>query len=264
MRRLSCEDTFIIQKRNLSNGYFSLTLGPFSKAAAFKPGQFIHLKLPEAEVFFRRAFSVASVPSEHEIEIILKVVGRGTSQLSRLSKGARLNVMGPLGNPFLLPSKKTTALVVAGGIGFPPLYFFMSTMMARGHSPKRIVLFYGGKTATDILERSRIKKLGVRFQPVTEDGSLGEAGLVTTAVEEYIRRWEEDSSLKLYACGPPGMLKAVDELGRRYRLDGQLSLEAPMPCGMGLCLGCVVPLTGGGNARVCVEGPVFNIGEVRL
>ena len=111
--------------------------------------------------------------------------------------------------------------------------------------------------------RARIKKLGVNFHPVTEDGSVGEKGLVTKPVEDFIQS-NKKSRMRIYGCGPEGMLKATDELGIRHGIPGQISLEAPMPCGIGICLGCVVELTKGGHARVCCDGPVFNIGEVKL
>ncbi len=87
--------------------------------------------------------------------------------------------------------------------------------------------------------------------------------MVTKPVEQFIKN-NTDKKLRIYACGPEGMLKASNDLGLKYKIPGQVSLEAPMPCGIGICLGCVVPLTKGGHARVCCEGPVFNIGEVVL
>ena len=98
---------------------------------------------------------------------------------------------------------------------------------------------------------------------MTEDGSYGEKGLVTGPVERYIKSGDK-AKMRLYGCGPDGMLRAVNELGLRLGVPGQLSLEAPMPCGVGICLGCVVPLVKGGYARVCQDGPVFEIGEVAL
>jgi dihydroorotate dehydrogenase electron transfer subunit len=153
--------------------------------------------------------------------------------------------------------------MVAGGVGFPPLAYLAADLITRGVKPRQIEFFYGGKSADEIVERSRFKKLGVHFHPCTDDGSLGFKGVVTSAVESYIA---ENSGQKfhLYGCGPEGMLRATDDLGRRLGIPGQLSLEAPMPCGIGVCLGCVVPLRKGGHARVCVEGPVFDIGEVVL
>jgi dihydroorotate dehydrogenase electron transfer subunit len=136
-------------------------------------------------------------------------------------------------------------------------------MVDKGHDPSSIEFFYGGRSAEDIIDRARIKKLGVRFHPVTEDGTLGQKGLVTMPVEQMLND-RKNEPLRLYSCGPEAMLKAVDTLGVKYTVPGQISVEAPMPCGVGICLGCVVKLTAGGHARVCREGPVFEIGEVAL
>lgn len=263
MTRPACEDTFVIRNRNLKNGYHALALGPYSRASHCRPGHFVHVKLLTADVFFRRAFSVAHVFSLDGIEIILKVLGRGTKVMAGLRKGDRINLLGPLGTPFRLPRKNETALIVAGGVGFPPLLFLAFEMIRRGCEPERIVFFYGGGSAADVVERSRIKRLGVAFRPVTEDGSLGETGLVTESLERHLLARRSDR-FRIYGCGPPGMLKATNELALKYGIPGQLSLEAPMPCGIGVCLGCVVELTGGGYARVCRDGPVFDIGEVVL
>ena len=87
--------------------------------------------------------------------------------------------------------------------------------------------------------------------------------MVTDAVDDFVRA-NKSEKLRLYGCGPEGMLKATDQLGLRHNIPGQLSIEAPMPCGFGVCLGFVVELRRGGHARVCCDGPVFEIGEVLL
>jgi dihydroorotate dehydrogenase electron transfer subunit len=264
MTKTTCEDTPVVRKRNLRHQYYSLTFGPYSRAAACRPGQFVHIQLPQTDVFFRRAFSVAHASSsDHRIEVLLKVFGRGSALLAKLRKGDRVNLLGPLGVPFTLPQKRETAIMVAGGIGVPPLLFLAHEMIRRGYDPKKIEFFYGGRTSTDIIERARIKKLGVHFKTITENGSIGEPGLVTQHVETRLTATGNDK-LRLYACGPEGMLKATNELGLKYGVPGQLSIETPMPCGIGVCLGCVVPLTAGGFARACCDGPVFDIGEVLL
>ena len=264
MTRLACEDTAVIRNRDLKNNYFSLLMGPFSKAKHCLPGSFVHVKLPKSELYFRRAMSVASVEADkNQIEIIFKIFGRGTTLLSRYRKNDRLDLLGPLGKVFTKPMKKERVILVGGGVGFPPLLFLASSLVANGFPANQIEFFYGGRTSHDILERTRIRKLGVNFRPATDDGSFGEKGLVTELVENYINS-NPGRKLRLYGCGPEAMLKATDDLGRKYRLPGQISLEAPMPCGYGVCLGCIVPLRKGGNARVCAEGPVFDIGEVIL
>lgn len=264
MTKPTCEDTFLVKKRDLKNNYFSVTFSRYSRTAACRPGQFVHIRIPSSDIFFRRAMSIAHVSVERgEIELLLKVVGRGTRLLGQLRKNDPVNMLGPLGVPFALPKKRERAVMVAGGVGFPPLLFLATEMIKHGHDPRKIEFFYGGKSSDDLIERGRIKKLGVNFHPVTEDGSLGEKGLVTRPVEDFIVNRRHDP-LRLYGCGPDGMLKAINELGLRLGVPGQISLEAPMPCGIGVCLGCVVPLKAGGHARVCCEGPVFEIGEVEL
>jgi dihydroorotate dehydrogenase electron transfer subunit len=208
--------------------------------------------------------SVASVDvNRKELEIIFRVVGHGTAALAAYNRSMPIDILGPLGNRFDLPHKNDTVLIIAGGVGFPPLLYFATELVRRGFDPRQIEFFFGGRTASDILERARLKRLGVHFHPVTDDGSFGRKGLVTDAVEDHLSA-NPEVQVRLYGCGPEPMLKAVDELGQRNELPGQLSFEAPMPCGFGVCLGCVIPLRTGGHARVCCDGPVFRIGEVAL
>ncbi len=264
MIRPTCEDTFLVKRRDLNNNYHSMILGPYSRTAECRPGSFVHLKLPGAEIYFRRAMSVAGIDvKRRQIEIIFKVAGRGTSALAQFVVGDRLDVLGPLGVPFTLPKKTERAIMVAGGVGFPPLFFLASHMIARGHDPKRIEFFYGGRTDIDLLERTRIRKLGVNFHPATDDGSFGEKALITSPVARFIQENPKEK-MRIYACGPDAMLRATDRLGLELGVPGQLSLEAPMPCGIGVCLGCVVPLKAGGYSRVCCDGPVYEIGEVQF
>ncbi len=262
MIKPTCEDTFLLKKRNLKNRYFAYTFRPYTQVKKCKPGHFLQLQIPQTDIFFRRPFSIAGVTPAGDIEIIFKIFGKGTALLATLEKGDKVNLLGPLGVPFTLPKKNEKTILIAGGVGFPPLMYLAVEMIAKGYDPKSIEFFYGGRTTDDIIEKSRIKKLGVNFHPVTEDGSYGMKGLVTKPVEEFIQ--SSDTNMRIYSCGPTGMLKAADSLGLKYKIPGQLSLEAPMPCGVGICLGCVKEKTDGGHARVCCDGPVFEIGEIVL
>lgn len=262
MIKPTCEDTFLLKKRNLHNNYFSFTFRPYSQIKKCKPGHFIQLQLPETDIFFRRPFSIASVTSDGDIEIIFKIFGKGTALLANLKKGDRVNLLGPLGVPFTFPKKNEQTILIAGGVGFPPLMYLTVEMIAKGYDPKSIHFFYGGRTTDDIIEKKRLKKLGVNFYPATEDGSYGTKALVTKPVEDFIK--SSDAKMRIFSCGPTGMLKAADALGLQYNISGQLSLEAPMPCGVGICLGCVKEKTDGTHARVCCDGPIFEIGEIVL
>jgi dihydroorotate dehydrogenase electron transfer subunit len=264
MIKATCEDTFIIKKRDLKNEYFSLTFAPFSLTSKVKPGQFVHLRLPSTDVYFRRAFSVAAIfPKKKAVEIIFKVFGRGTGILGKLDEGDHIDILGPLGRQFTLPEKNDRVIMIAGGVGFPPLMFFAEDMVKRGFKARSIEFFYGGRHKKDLVEHKRIKKLGVNLHLVTDDGSLGDKGIVTRPAEAFIKKHTE-SNMRIFGCGPVRMLKAVDDLGLKYRIPGQLALEALMPCGVGICLSCVVPLKAGGYDRVCIDGPVFDIGVVKF
>lgn len=250
--------------RHINSNYYSFIFGPFPEAPRCKPGQFLHLQLPHSDLYFRRAMSVASVNDKtKEVEIIFKVFGRGTKLLSQFDTQDPIGILGPLGRPFSTPKNNQNLIMVAGGVGFPPLLYLATELIGNGFPAKQIHFYYGGKGSEDIIERARIKKLGMHFHPVTQDGTFGEKGLVTQIIERDLKR-NKLANPFIYGCGPDGMLKATNELGLKHNIPGELSLEAPMPCGIGVCLGCIVPLTRGGNARVCVDGPVFNIGEVKL
>jgi len=251
----------VIAKADLRRGYYRLTLAPFSKIRSIKPGQFIHLQVPQCEVFFRRAFSIYDVDREkRSLDLIFKVFGRGTTALAKIRKGEQYSILGPLGNSFAMPSKKEKVMLVAGGIGMPPMYFLTKQLIAKKHDPKRILFFYGGYDKADLVDIARIRKLGAKVIPVTENGSSGFKGLVTEAVLKELDGGME--RVRMYACGPEPMLRAVDALAVERGIPGQVSLEAPMPCGIGICLGCVKELRAGGHTRVCREGPVYEMGEV--
>lgn len=262
MIKPTCEDTFLIKKRDLQNNYYSFTFSPFTASKRCKPGHFVQLQIPHTDIFFRRPFSIAGIDSDGNIELIFKIFGKGTKLLATLEKGDKVSLLGPLGVPFTSPKKNEQAVIIAGGVGFPPLMYLAVEMIAKGYDPKSIHFFYGGRTSDDILEKSRIKKLGLNFYPVTEDGSYGTKALVTKPVEEFIQ--SSKSKMKIFSCGPEGMLKAANDLGLKYNIPGELSLEAPMPCGVGICLGCVKLKTDGTHARVCIDGPIFEIGEIVL
>ena len=264
MTRPAAATVTVLRNRRLSERYYAMTLGPHPRAHACRPGSFVHVRLCHSDIFLRRPMSVAAVdPERQQVEIIFKVFGRGTTFLSRCRRGTPLDLLGPLGTAFAWPRRSERVLMIGGGVGFPPLLFLATQLVQRGFPPDRIEFFYGGRSADEIVERTRIRKLGIGFHPATDDGSLGEKGMVTEVAERFVRRLR-GGKLRLYGCGPAGMLRATDELGRRHGIPGQLALEAHMPCGIGVCLGCVVPLRQGGHARVCVEGPVFDIGEVVL
>jgi len=247
--------------------YFRLKVADFKPVRPVYPGQFVHIKVADAyDPFFRRAFSIADYdPATRRLEIIYKVVGKGTSTLAIRRKGDSLDVLGPLGNRFSAASKTKTVALVAGGIGFPPLIYLAKALLSRGFSGDQLLFFYGGRTKTDLIELRRIRALGVHVFPCTDDGSYGFKGFVTEAVMQRLAD-ANPKGVYIYGCGPEPMLATLQESAMRRGYAGELSLEAPMPCGVGVCLGCIKPTLDNPRkyVRVCYDGPVFKLGEVKL
>ena len=248
------KDTYstIVSNRHVKNNYWVIKLETGWKD--YTPGQFIMLDIPGETTFLRRPFSVARLV-DGVVEICYKMVGEGTSAMTRLPVGSKLLALGPLGNGFAIPATTTLAgrcntlrhLLVAGGYGIAPLLGLAERL--RGQD---IHLFYGAKTAEDLLYLDEFKKLCVELHLTTEDGSKGEDGLVTDVLKKFLRQ----RTNALYACGPKAMLDSVRTIAPSHQI--QLSLESYMACGSGVCLGCVVQDKQGEYVRVCREGPVFD------
>lgn len=230
------------------------------------PGQFGMLTCGTGlDPFLRRPLSLAGLrPDRHgtSVELIVKEVGRGTRALRRLAPGHELSLLAPLGRGFDLrvPTGARVALV-AGGIGLPPLLFAAERLAAA-----RVVfdLYLGAATAAELLLVDRCHAVaavvGGEVILATDDGSRGERGFVT---EIFARRSRgAPSYATVLACGPTPMLAALTELAHASGLDVQLSLEQPMACGVGVCLGCVVTSADGGRVASCKEGPVFRTREL--
>jgi dihydroorotate dehydrogenase electron transfer subunit len=120
-------------------------------------------------------------------------------------------------------------------------------------------LLMGGRTREDIIAVTEFERLGVGTYVSTEDGSLGEEGLITQVLERKLEKYPDAA---VYACGPMPMLDAVQRICARHKVPLQVSLEALMACGVGACLGCVVKGAGHSEATprylcTCKEGPVF-------
>jgi len=245
--------------------YFTLVLEAPAIYAEVAAGQFVMLETTGGlEPYLRRAFSVADVSNEADgvrIELLAKIVGRGTRAMSRLAPGERRALLGPLGRGFTLPAAGPVALV-AGGVGSAPLLLLARRLAERGVA---FDFFYGGRGAVDLARRDDFARLaeqaGGRLVAATEDGALGFHGRVTEALAAELDAGCAYRST--YSCGPMPMLAALARLSAARSLAGEAALETEMGCGFGACLGCAVPHIEGRFALCCKEGPVFRLDEVR-
>jgi len=234
-----------------------LEVDPALDAPSVQPGQFVMLRGPWARhPMLPRAFSVLDT-ADGQIEILIKVVGRGTTLIAGLPTGASVTVLGPLGKPFPPPTPGVRDLLVGGGSGIPPLYLHA----LRAPTGSVVEVLYGGRSAADLVLAKRITAAGLSLHPCTEDGSVGRKGRVTDLLETQL---ESPGAHRVLACGPTPMLKAVAALCEARDVGCWLSLETEMACGIGICRGCSVAHREGGWRCTCTDGPVFEAGEVVL
>jgi dihydroorotate dehydrogenase electron transfer subunit len=268
-------DAEILDNRLVTCDHYVMSLAAPPIAAGARPGQFVMLRpsagadplLPRALAFY------GADPAAGRIDLLYRVVGIGTRLLSELRAGASVALWGPLGTAFALaPAGRAEAvgtttpgppgrsasrhLLVGGGIGVPPLVFLAETARRAASGADGFQALIGAATKEYLVGEAELRAAGVPVTVATDDGTRGHRGFVTDLLREALGR--DGGPATVYACGPNPMLAAVAHLRAAAGVPCQVSLEAPMACGVGACLGCTVPLAAGGYARVCTEGPVFD------
>ena len=257
---VGCEGT-VTANEWVSSGLLKLDL-ELEQPVVFQPGQFAMLNLagPSALVF-SRPFSIFDTDG-CGISFLYRVVGRGTVAMGDLLPGARMSFLGPLGRPFPRPDEGLPAVLIAGGVGLPPLAAWLKR---HRDTVTDIQAFFGARDGADVPWSLLGEDWGVSvdvFKSVPEGRSAWE-GLVTDLVasREDLRTGSQKMVL---SCGPTPLLKAASRLAEERNWDCWLSLEEHMGCGYGVCKGCVVPAHDPGsgpgmvrNATCCQEGPVF-------
>lgn len=209
-------------------------------------GEFVNLKLPNH--YLRRPFSVYDFGEDY-VDIMYKVLGHGTKDMTDYNLGDTLDCLVGLGNGFD-ENKAKKPLLIAGGIGIAPLYNLAKKFNEKGIRP---TLIFGARTEKDLVYPKEFNDL-CDVILCTDDGSKGFKG--TSVLYLQLNKVDFDY---YYACGPIRMLEALAD----YSKNGSLSLEARMGCGFGACMGCSIK-TVNGPKRVCKEGPVFEASEVEF
>ncbi len=257
--------------KDLGSNNYLLTLNAPEQARLIRPGQFVMLKCVEnveEAPLLRRPFTIFNIQKSGRsgkpvgIDLLVKDVGVGTHKLTRLRSGQTLFCLGPQGHGFQISAEMRNRLeiacLVAGGVGIAPLYLLAQGLLAQNVKP---VLFYGGAGAADLVLREYFENLGIEIFYSTEDGSFGERGLVTQPFAQFLKSHHR-RDIRVYTCGPWGMMKAVHALSAQNNLQCEVSLEARMGCALGACLGCVVRCKNHEGEeqflRVCQDGPVMD------
>jgi dihydroorotate dehydrogenase electron transfer subunit len=302
----------VMENVSLCREHFRLSVlaDPFPQAA---PGQFVHISPPRpgnlhyatfdwrpegtpdlqrwsqssAAPFLRRAFSIAGFERQGDgvrIEVIYRVVGRGTEWMASLKPKDKLSALGPLGNRFPIVDTKRVAWLIAGGVGLPPMLWLADTLNRAGREPTA----FCGAQSKDLLpltvdpqtppsptakeatfSATEFSRSNVAIVISTDDGTIGFHGHVGNAVSAFhnANRVDHDD-LVIYACGPEAMLQFVADFCNTRKIECYLCMERAMACGMGTCQSCVVPIRdttdpdGWCYQLCCTDGPIFEAGSI--
>lgn len=281
-------DTTVCGVRVPCREHFELILA----AAAFpeaEPGQFVQILCRDSvqspadgQAMLRRPFSIGGLRRGArgvEIDILGRVVGPGTAWLAARRRGDTVNILGPLGRSFSIPTGVSIPILVAGGVGLPPIRWLAEILGRAGIGPS----FIYGAQSRDLLAVALcaepsvegkmsecIKEfagLGIPAAITTDDGTCGLRGRVTDALARQLDACAGRAA-RVYACGPEPMLRAVAACCADRGVTCEVAMERVMGCGMATCQSCVVPVRDGASADgwryalCCREGPVFDASTV--
>ena len=266
--------------------------------SGINPGRFVELRLSELaippsetipeeltdaaqrKIILSRPFSLCDVKEKDgkvTIDILFKVLGAATARMTTLKRGDKLTSIGPLGNGFKVDETKTNALLVAGGLGAPPLQH-LANYIRVNFPHMRVVAFAGAQSYDELpftvlidneegLFLEEFSRMRVESHIATDDGSAGFKGFVTQRLAQWIEEHEPDTSDSIiYSCGPQPMLASVAKLAAEHDIDCQVSMESMMACGIGLCQSCVIKANTQADETsyklCCQDGPVFDSKDI--
>lgn len=243
----------IISNKKLCDRFWLMKFDAPALAKCVKAGQFMHIRVNDDSLqpFFRRPFSIYR--AQETVDIFYEVVGKGTQILSERKMGDELDILAPLGTPFVMPPEGTKQVVmIAGGIGVAPMMVLSDALEKSGID---LILLYGGRTKGHTFDMKEFVQNGVDVHVATDDGSVGTKGRVSDLFKLINKN--SDTTF-LYTCGPNPMMRAVQQFARDHGLKGQAACEEIMACALGACLGCSIP-TSDGYKTVCYDGPCMDL-----
>lgn len=250
----------VISNDEVATDVFCLVLRATEVARTIMPGQFMNLRVPgDASHILRIPLSFSHADAQRgTVELVYAVVGEGTERLSHMRVGECSDLIGPAGTGWRVRTRGR-ALLVAGGVGAPPLVAAAGMLAEAGVAFDAIL---GAQTASKLWGRERLLELGADTVAITtDDGTAGLRGLTTDAMAQLL---VEKAYAQAYTCGPAPMMAVVARLATSHDIVCQVSCEQLMGCGFGVCACCNVRSAHGGYKSCCTDGPVFDAEEVVL
>lgn len=276
------EDATILENREVGPKQFQLVLASPRIAARAQPGAFVQVSCDE-DGWVKRPMSLLGA-SDGRLDILYKIVGKGTERLSTRPTGSLLNLIGPIGNPFAPDPEAPWIIAIGGGTGMPPLIFLLERLRASGTGSH--LVFFGGSELPFPLDMQprRTPLSGIpksaplsltRLDRMEIPAALASGSSIPDVypgrvTDLFIEWWHAQHKppgpgTQVFACGPRPMLATIQNLAPELHFSGALCLEEHMACAIGGCAGCTVPIQDHGTVamqRVCVDGPVFPMGAV--
>jgi len=247
--------------------YHHLTFVAPGVAELARPGQFVALAVggDTSANLLRRCFSIHKVSPSGTyggtVDVVVAARGPGTRWLAGLSAHDEVNIIGPLGRAFPLPTEPVACVLVGGGYGSAPLFWLAAALRERGCHVEMIL---GAATEDRLFGVIEARRAADGVTVTTDDGSMGVKGWVSDVLPEVIRRSHAEV---VYGCGPMAMLRSVTDVAAVEGAIAQVAVEESMACGIGVCMTCVMPVVGNDGqtrmVRSCVDGPVFRGDRVR-
>lgn len=241
-------------------------------AAGFRPGTFVAVAVggENTAMILRRSFALYGVHTAEgyagTVQFVVATQGAGTRWLVERQVGEKLDLVGPLGNPFTVSPTPAAAVLVGGGYGAAPLLPLAETLQRNGSTVEMIL---GAASADRLFGELAAKRLVGQATVTTDDGTAGTRGRVTDVLPEALDRLKAAgfADIAVYACGPMAMLRAVGAITTPRGIRAEVSVEESMACGIGVCMTCVLPvISADGRSRFvrsCVDGPTFAADRVR-
>lgn len=264
--RVTHEQAEVIATRRVGS-YQHLTLVAPGVAGLARPGQFVALAVggESSSTLLRRSFSIHNVSPSGTyggtVEIVVSAVGAGTRWIASRQSHDLIDVVGPLGRAFPLPTEPVACVLVGGGYGSAPLFWLADELRARGCHVEMVL---GAASEDKLFGVALARRSSDGVSVTTDDGSAGQQGWVSDVLPEVITRV---TAGVVYGCGPMGMLRSITEIATAHGAVAQVAVEESMACGVGICMTCVMPVVGDDGltrmVRSCVEGPVFRGDRVR-